>query len=233
MMNNELNNILLQKLDYAESPGFNAPISWLNERPIPDIYSIYSIQNVPIIYFSQLNEADPERLWKLYRHVWSQSKVPLLYVFLPQEIRIYNSYVEPPETPEELDKGKGLLRILQRLVDVESTRQKIRSQLNGYNRLSLETGAFWSTPDGQSIKRERRADQRLLNSMDQARQRLIDQNLSPNKAYTLLGRSIFIRYLEDRGILPADTISELAGESVQNYRSLTGLNKKGVAQKTL
>jgi len=37
MMNNELNNILLQELDYAESPGFNATISWLNERPIPDI----------------------------------------------------------------------------------------------------------------------------------------------------------------------------------------------------
>ena len=79
------------------------------------------------------------------------------------------------------------------LVDVEAARQQIRYQLNGYKRLSLETGAFWSTLDGQRIKRENRADKRLLRSMDQVRRRLSD--LPNDQAYALLGRSIFVRYL--------------------------------------
>jgi len=219
MNGSDLSGILLQELDYKESPGLISSIIWANERPIPDINAVYSVQNVPIAYFSQLSYNDPEHICKLYRHIWSQSKVPLLYVVLPQEIHVYNVYADPPRSSEELSTEKRLLQILQQLTDVESARQKIRTQLSWYNRLSLETGAFWNTPDGQKIKREKRADQRLLNGMDQVRRYLINLNLSPDQAYALLGRSIFIRYLEDRGILTSDLMLQLTRGGAENYRN--------------
>jgi len=219
MGEDDLKHILLQELDYSDAPGLKLP-SEKSMRTIPGVDNIYFIEGVPVVYFCQFGVAGAQDLWALYRRVWNQSKVPLLYVILPEEIRIYNGYAEPPETPDELNTSDRLLQHLQRLIDIETARQEIRRCLyEHYNRLYLETGAFWSTTDGQSIKSKHRADQRLLKTMDQARIRLLQAGLSPHLAYALLGRSIFIRYLEDRGILTAHQLSQLTGEHVQDYRA--------------
>ena len=226
----DLKGVLLHELDYAESPGLGTFSQRMSFRPISGIDNVYFIQDVPIVYFCQFNDVSSKDIWELYHHVWNQSKVPLLYVIMPEEIRIYNGYAEPPETPEELNTGNRLLQSLKRLVDIEIARREIHRRLYGqYNRLYLETGAFWSTADGQSIKKESRADQRLLKSMDQVRIRLNQAGLSPHLTYALLGRSIFIRYLEDRGILTSDRLSQLTGEHVEDYRS--SLNKWETAYK--
>ncbi|HYT36905.1 MAG TPA: N-6 DNA methylase [Ktedonobacteraceae bacterium] len=218
MSNIDLKEILLEELDYTEVSGLKSTDLWPNGRPIPFVESAYFVQDVPVAYFSQLSDADPDRLWELYRCVWSQSKVPLLYVILPQEIRIYNGYAQPAKSPEELSGSDRLLQNLQQLVSVETARQEIRSKLSDYRRLYLETGAFWSTFDGQRIKRENRADQQLLDAMDQVRRHLLkDETLSDSVAYALLGRSIFIRYLEDRGILNSEWILRLTGGQADNY----------------
>lgn len=216
----ELQNTLLEELEYANAPGFKAAVSWQNDRPIDGITSVYCIQDVPIAYFSQLEEFASNKLLQLYRSVWSQSKAPLLYVVLPQEIRVYNSYAEPPdpEQPDELDKGDRLLQHLQQLLDVETARQAIYHKLSDYRRVYLDTGAFWNTADGQRIKREQRADKRLLKAMDQVRRALLNEHLSPHVAYALLGRVIFIRYLEDRGILNKDAwVAQITHGRVSDY----------------
>ncbi len=216
----DLQNTLLEELEYVNAPGFRSSVSWPNGRPIDGITSVYFIQDVPVAYFSQLEEFDATQLLELYRSVWSQGKVPLLYVVLPQEIRVYNSYAEPPdpENGDELDKGDRLLQHLQQLVDIETTRQAIYNKLSDYRRLYLDTGAFWNTPDGQRVKKEHRADQRLLKAMDQVRRKLLNEHLSPDVAYALLGRLIFIRYLEDRGILNKDNwVSQVTHGRVSDY----------------
>lgn len=215
-----LKAVLLEELDYADTPGLNTTNLWPNGRPIPSVENAYFIQDVPVVYFSHLDDPEPDldRLWKLYRNVWSQSKVPLLYVILSQEIRIYNGYTEPPQTPEELDTGDRLLIRLEQLTNIESARQEISSKLNGYRRIYLETGAFWSTETGQRINREKRADQRLLDAMGQVRRHLLaDGKLPEDIAYALLGRSIFIRYLQDRGILNEEWISLLTDGQAKDY----------------
>ena len=227
MSNVDLKEILLEELDYSEAPGLKSTDLWPNGRPIPSIESAYFVKDVPVAYFSQLSDANSEHLWELYRSVWNQSKVPLLYVILPQEIRIYNVYADPAETPQELNHGDRLLQHLQQLINVETTRQEIRSKLDQYRRLYLETGSFWSTPDGQRIKRKHRADQRLLSAMDQVRRHLLkDKDLSEDLAYALLGRSIFIRYLEDRGVLSTEQILQFTNGQAHDY--LTALQRKDI-----
>src|SRR5216683_1660526 len=218
-----LKEILFEELDYTEGSGLEDATS-LKGRPIPYVEQVYFIRDIPVAYFSQLRDYSPEELWTLHRQVWSQSRVPLLYVILPTEIRVYNSYAEPPQTPAGLDVGDRLLHHLRQLVDEETARQEIRYRLvDSYKRLSLETGAFWSTPDGQRIKRESRADRRLLRAMDQVRRRLSD--LPSDQAYALLGRSIFIRYLEERGILTSQWIGEASAGQAGSYQE--ALSKPG------
>lgn len=218
MTSYDLAQILFQELGYAESPGFDPSVSRQNKWHIPGVDSAYFIRNVPIAYFSRLSDANPEHLWQLHRRVWNQSRVPLLYAILPQEIRIYNGYSTPSKTVAELDQESRLLQHLSQLADVETARQAIRRQLLEYDRLHLETGAFWSTTDGQYIRHESRADRRLLRSMDQVRRHLLNRGLSNDLAYALLGRSIFICYLEDRRILTSEWVRHLTKGQADSYR---------------
>lgn len=220
MVNVDLERALLQELGYANSPGFVLPVVGEGKRQIPNISGIYFVQNIPVAYFSRLSDADPQRLWDLYRQVWNQSKAPLLYVVMPQEIRVYNVYAEPVRTSAELDGEHRLLRHLERLETVESARQDIQYRLGDYDRLHLDTGAFWTTRDGMYIQRSNRADQQLLRAMDQVRRHLTQEKpkISNELAYALLGRSIFIRYLEDRRILTSRVLLNLTDKRAKNYR---------------
>ena len=133
----DLAEILIEEQGYAASSAFERSVTWPNGRSIPGIDNAYLVQGVPVIYFSRLSDADPARLWKLHKDVWNQSKTPLLYVILPQEIRIYNGYAKPAENPEEFVRGDWLLRHLRQLLDVTTARQSIRNQLGWYDRLHL------------------------------------------------------------------------------------------------
>src|SRR5713101_3538470 len=229
----DLKNALLAELDFIDAPGFQPVVSWPNDRSIPHISSAYVIQGNPVVYFSQFEEIDTAALAQLYRSIWSQGKAPLLYVISRQDILVFNGYDGPPsrDNPDEIlfnDEAHRhrLLHRLQSLYDIETARQKIADTLRYYRRILLDTGAFWQTEDGQHINREKRADQRLLDSMSELRRRLLAMNLSSEVAYALLGRSIFIRYLEDRGILTKTWVAQITNELAQNY--LRALDSKEV-----
>ncbi|MGH2498055.1 MAG: HsdM family class I SAM-dependent methyltransferase [Ktedonobacteraceae bacterium] len=229
----ELKNMLLEELDFIDAPGFQSVVSWPNDRSIPHISSAYFIQGNPVVYFSQFEEIDTAALAQLYRSVWSQGKAPLLYVISRQDILVFNGYDGPPsgDNPDEIlsnDEAHRhrLLHHLQSLYDIETARQEIADKLRDYRRIFLDTGAFWQTEDGQHISREKRADQRLLDSMSELRRRLLAMNLSSEVAYALLGRSIFIRYLEDRGILTETWVAQITNGLARSY--LRALDSKKV-----
>src|SRR5260370_41997974 len=100
----DLKNTLLEELDFVDAPGFRPVVSWLNDRSIPHISSAYFIQGNPVVYFSQFEEIDTAALAQLYRSVWSQGKVPLLYVISRQDILVFNGYDSPPssDNPHEI-----------------------------------------------------------------------------------------------------------------------------------
>ena len=233
MNTTDLKNVLLEELDFIDAPGFQREVLWSNDRAIPHISSAYFIQGNPVVYFSQFEEVDTASLAQLYRSVWSQGKAPLLYVISRQDILVFNGYDDPPsrDHPDEIlsnDEAHRhrLLHHLQSLYDIETARQTIADQLKDYKRTYLDTGAFWQTEDGQHISREKRADQRLLASMSELRRRLLATGLSSEVAYALLGRSIFIRYLEDRGILSETLVAQITNGLAQNY--LTALDREKV-----
>lgn len=223
MVARELEQILLEELGYAESPNLlhGDEIPWVNGRKIPNVESALFLKTNPIAYFSRFSDLDLDAIQQLHKNVWSQSKAPLLFVTLPHEIRIYNGYEMPPETGESFHTPRRLLQQLEALTDDLTARREIQQHLiteNYYERIYLETGAFWNTSSGKSIKHQSRADKRLINSMGKMRETLTDMGLPNDLAYTLLGRSIFIRYLEDRGALDSDWIRQMSNGRVSSYQ---------------
>ena len=75
--------------------------------------------------------------------------------------------------------------------------------LSDYRRREIVSGRFVRAQQGE-FNREQRVDNRLLENLRHVRRRLIDDGLSEPVANSLLGRSIFVRYLEDRGVINED-----------------------------
>lgn len=168
------------------------------KRLITDINALYFSGDVPIAYFKLLSDFDEKKIIELHRRVWNQSRVPLLYVVTPIELRIYNCFEEPanPEV-EELDSPKRLIK----RIDLAAN---ILEELKEFSKAQIDSGAFWKSETGQSFRSDRRADQRLLENLRITREKLHKQGLEYPAIHNLLGRSIFILYLEDRGAINKD-----------------------------
>ncbi len=222
MIVQDLEEILLEELHYAKSPGLlrGTEIPWQSGRSIPHVNAALFIENIPVAYFSRFSELDPDKIRQLHKDVWSQSKAPLLFVTLPHEIRVYNTYEHPPKNREEdFDASPRLMRRLEELTDSLRAQRRIDEELvdNQYERIYLETGAFWDTAEGRKVNHKTRADHQLVTDMEIMRRLLVEQGLSNHIAYTLLGRSIFIRYLEDRGVLTQNWIEEMTEGQAHSY----------------
>lgn len=183
------------------------------KRLIGDVDALYFSGDVPIAYFKTLSNFDDEKIRELHRRVWNQSRVPLLFVVTPGELKIYNCFEEPtnPNLEEELDKQKIFVRHFDLAKNI----------LEGYKEFSkpqIDSGAFWKSETGQSFHSDRRADMKLLENLRTTRKRLHDEfGLDYSVIHNLLGRSIFILYLEDRGAIKDDYYTKFSPEAKKYF----------------
>ena len=170
---------------------------WRELRDKFTIDAAYFHGNVPVVYFKEYPALNEHALWELHRSLWNHNRAPLLIVILPLEVRVYNCFAPPQRTAGQpfADNCILLKEALQQLTDVLTLRQL----LSPYNRREIVSGRFaFSQPE---FNREQRVDQRLLDNLKSVRTLLKRDNLDEAVANSLLGRSIFIRYLEDRGVI--------------------------------
>ncbi len=182
------------------------------KRLIGDVDALYFSGDVPIAYFKTLSNFDDEKIKELHRRVWNQSRVPLLFVVTPGELRIYNCFEEPanPEIKEELDKQKIFVRYI-------NLAANILEDLKDFSKPQIDSGAFWKSETGQRFHSDRRADMKLLENLRTTRKRLHDElGLDYSVIHNLLGRSIFILYLEDRGAIKDDYYAKFSPKA-KNY----------------
>ena len=157
-----------------------------------------------VVFKHSPSEPSGADLASWHRDAWNLGLVPLLWVVSPQDIRIYNAY-QRPISYEDADK-----HLLKR---VELVDDKLALLDDYAGRLSMASGRFWLTED--RVQREGRVDIQLLRDLHSLERQLCAKGqqaakaLSTDVAQGLLGRSIFVRYLADRNILPPDKVREL------------------------
>ncbi|MDQ3700058.1 MAG: SAM-dependent methyltransferase [Chloroflexota bacterium] len=81
----------------------------------------------------------------------------------------------------------------------------------------MEAGRFGGVQEGL-FGREQRVDRRLLQNLAYVRAELLDDGLSPSVVNSLVGRSIFVRYLEDRGVIGAEFLGRFGADG--SFRDL-------------
>lgn len=174
---------------------------------------------IPLIYFSAMDSYDPEKIAQLHRLSWNMGNAPLLFVVLPDKILIYNNYVPPKSKDGKLDPKKGLIETIEIVANLEKQRK-----LQNYHRIELETGEYWRK-NNKRFNVNNRIDTTLINNLRIMRKSLL-KRINSNKlkapkeeinstsiVHGLLGRSILIKYLEERtdsqgnSVFPSDFFS--------------------------
>ncbi|MFF8801443.1 MULTISPECIES: class I SAM-dependent DNA methyltransferase [unclassified Methylobacterium] len=176
---------------------------WLGLAERLGAEKVLFLRGDPVAVFADARDApDETSLGELYRRAWCMSEPRCLFIALPNEVRVYALSCPPKRGTPPSDPW----RVLSTAADVlELTREvdKFGPDLQGL----MEIGGLAPT----------RADRRLIGDLRILRSQLEATGLTMAEAHALIGRSILVRYLEDRGVLTRAYFEGVA-EGVASWR---------------
>lgn len=220
----ELLEVAIQELDYQHGSLFdatNAPTptvtdEWLNKGEWLSLANkvgaekVFFVDENPVIVFAKHDASTPEELRRFFNRIWCMSRPRLLFLATPGELNVID-LSEPPVKPDEnviaSDRIRGTAR----------TAAEVQSKLSRFCREQIESGKLFE--DERFEKPSSRADAALIHDLRAVRSQLI-VDLDQGYAHALIGRSIFVRYLEDRCILTYDYFESVARDHAEWLRVL-------------
>ncbi len=178
---------------------------WLIAAKRAGAEKVFFVNNNPLAVFAECGSAFQEKV-RAFNRAWSMARPRLLFLASPGEITVYDLAQKPIDENNKAEWKK--LEHLDVLKDIANA----ASSLQQFHRDHLESGRVFEDQHFGDLKY--RADKALIRDLKTVRHELIRAGLSGNKtkfAHALIGRSIFIRYLEDRGVLTEDYFRNVAG----------------------
>ena len=193
--------------------------SWVEQARKLNADAIFFVQDNPTALFFKLDQditendqAVEEKVYSLYLKIWNTSRIPLFFIALPTELRVYSAFKTPVKKDEWL--GSASDRWLARVQETTMIAEKF----DEFSRSKLESGYLFQKRQ-RDFDQDSRVDYWLLKNLRLLRQKLEGENREKREhAHALIGRSIFVRYLEDRQVLVGDYFSNLSDEG-KHYQS--------------
>lgn len=171
--------------------------------------SLFFVKNDPVVVFAKAEDANKDNLRDLYEHIWCMSRPQLLFLATPGQLSAYDLTKSPPKRGEDIQDGDRLIAVAKSVAEVQS-------ELGEYHRERVETGAVFG--DSRFRNSLNRADHALIRDLKTVRRQLAqvvvgaeEENLE--HLHSLIGRAIFIRYLEDREIIKPDNFEKVARQN--------------------
>ena len=215
-------NILYDQLDFKSGGLYTAtdkPLSgqngidwlekgeWLSAAKRVGAEKIFFVENNPVAVFAECETALEEKI-NAFNKAWCLARPRLLFLASPGEITVYDLAQKPIDIKNQ--RAWNNLSALETLHDLT----KVARELQSFHRDNVESGRLFADQRFGDLKN--RADKALIRDLKTVRRELIDAGLGGNRvrfAHALIGRSIFIRYLEDRDILTKDYFHKIAEQS--------------------
>ena len=169
---------------------------WRDLRDKCHVDAAYFRRALPLVAF--LEADSPNDIGVAHRRLWNFGRVPVLIASTPQEVSAVSCVVPP---------NRGLANDASILRNAR-TNQPLQSVLAEFTRYNVESGRTAAAHPAQ-FDRRLRVDYQLLENLRRLRASLAKSGLDDTNIEQLIGRSIFIRYLEDRGILSREHLLEL------------------------
>lgn len=178
--------------------------NWLELGKKIDAEKIFFVNDDPVIVFRAITSPPSESdILTAFRQAWCMTRSQYLFLALPGELRVYGLRQSPPQSEEDPDH-QLVYKTIEDVADV-------LDKLQAYRREQLEAGHF--PQDKLFGKADEQADKRLINDLKEVRKQLRKiNNLKLEFTHALIGRSIFIRYLEDRKVLHPAYFEQVAAK---------------------
>ena len=189
-----------------------------------DIDGILCSDNVPLIYFKQLETIDIEGVVKLHRQFWNHGGAPILILISSEEVHIYSGLVRPEPYSSNLKSPSPLISVLKRVAD------EMRPLL-----LSIKSGEFFQQ-NARSFETGQRVDRVLLQNLGDTREILRKETTNADTfdlLDALLCRLVFTCYLFDRGVINERYLADLGIENCSHLREVLAVKPVGHAKRAL
>lgn len=160
-----------------------------------------------MVIFAKCNNTKKAQI-NCFNRLWSLARPRILFLECEGNL----SVIDLAQKPIPVNAEKRELKSIVTLCRIKDVSEKLQA----YHRDNIESGKVFEQSRFGDLKH--RADQSLIADLKTVRKELIDAGLNNDKikyAHALIGRSIFIRYLEDRKILTVDYFKEVARSKVE------------------
>lgn len=147
-----------------------------------NVDAVYLFADNPTLLFKFSQNYDEQDIQNTLMKSWNFDKAPILFYVTDTDIVIYNTFIFPKE-------GKLQRNIL--------GNENELSQFH-INKLTDET--FWENQKA-IFQNKNRINKHLLQNIIDAKKVLIQQKLEEEYIHNIIGRSLFLRYVIDRGII--------------------------------
>lgn len=171
--------------------------------------AVFCVQDVPTVVIAELAEFDRKRVLDLHGALWNQGLATLLLVLSGDVMRAY-SLARKPVSDEGVFDERCLVRELDAVTEALAVKDLI---------YAVESGRLWEEHT-ERFQPGERIDQVLLNNLTVAHETLRNGGLSMAGAQALLMQTMFIAYLEDRGIILPTYILEATGGVSETFGDL-------------
>ena len=151
---------------------------------------IFFVNNYPVVVFAEQTSENPADWFQWFNSIWCMARPQLLFLARQGELSVFNLTKKPARRGEE----PGVSRLLEAVHVTADVQEK----LHRFRRDQVESGRLF---EDSRFGFEDRADRALVRDLEKVRNALLAEGLASGYAHALIGRSIFIRYLEDRKVL--------------------------------
>ncbi|MER8374525.1 N-6 DNA methylase [Mesorhizobium sp. M1406] len=160
---------------------------------------VFFVDREPVVVFAKTADTTPKALRAFYERIWCMSRPQLLFLACPGELLVLDLTKAPPKPDESINDQSRLIAVARSIAEVQA-------KLSKYHRERVETGALFG--EERFSNSLNRSDRALIRDLKTVRQQLTAvttrrgfEKPALRDLHSLIGRAIFIRYLEDREIL--------------------------------
>ncbi len=167
--------------------------------------NVFFVDQEPMAVFAQLPSSEDSLFRHSYNRIWCMARPQILFLARPGELAVYDLGAAPmalEDEPAQPNRRPQLLQRVESLAQIQQLRARFHREL-------IETGKIFGEQSfGKGLNR---ADYALIRNLKAVRAELakipfreginLPRERQPQILHSLIGRAIFIRYIEDRDII--------------------------------
>ena len=162
--------------------------------------AVFCVQDVPTAVFFEAEDEGIDPIARLHSNLWNQGLASVLAVVRGPTIRIYSLAGFPANRESKAFDEHCLVQTLDRIRNA----LEVRNLIHG-----IESGRYWNREESKGkFNFKKRIDGVLLDNLKETDSRLRKTGLTQDASQALLMQTMFIAYLEDRGIISDAYVEE-------------------------